>query len=129
MEEGFWTVRVAPEIAADLERECREAERSLRGARRLERAAFELLVDRYRGFIMSVRSNEHPPPHFHVQCAAGEASFRLSDGALIVGNLQREARTVRAWYERNRELVIDAWNRSRPADCPVGPYHRPRNES
>ena len=32
------------------------------------------------------------------------------------------AKAVKKWYPTNRGLLIDTWNQTRPADCPVGEY-------
>ena len=123
MLDKLWTVPLGAELAADLESDLRiaeEAARAKRATRYPDRV--ELLLDRYKGLTITVRANEHPPPHFHVECAGGEASFRISDGALLAGNLGKEARVVRRWYVRNKAAVIGAWNQLRPSDCPVGPY-------
>ena len=80
------------------------------------------LVDRYSGLKIEIHANEHPPPHFHVECAAGEASFRISDGTKLNGDLESEARVIRKWHAKNKDKLIRTWNESRPTDCPVGEY-------
>jgi len=104
----------------DLETELRAAETRTRREddRRFESILF--LVDRYAGFKVDVYANEHPPPHFHVSCAAGEASSRISNGAMLNGDLRSEASTIRKWCGRNKSKLIDAWNRSRLTSCAVG---------
>lgn len=84
--------------------------------------SLELLVDRYAGLVIEIYSDEHPPPHFHVACGAGKASFRISDGSPLHGDLGREERTIRRWHARNKPKLVAKWNASRPSDCPVGPY-------
>jgi hypothetical protein len=119
----LWTVTLSRTLAADLERELRAAQEAARAEReRLYGQTLELFVDRYRGLRITIRANEHPPPHFHVECDGGEASFRISDGQLLAGNLSAEVAVVRKWFARNRPAVINLWNQSRPSGCPVGPY-------
>ncbi len=77
-------------------------------------------VDRFNGFRVEVFAREHPPPHFRVRYQGETATFRLSDGERLHGALKVHTRKIRDWYRRNRSTVIDAWNKHRPTDCPVG---------
>ncbi len=80
------------------------------------------LVARVRGLEIRVYPNEHAPAHFHVVSPDIDASFTIEDCAFIRGNIDgREQRLVRWWYSRSREKLIQAWNETRPSDCPVGP--------
>jgi len=38
------------------------------------------------------------------------------------GALRNEFRTIRDWHAKNKSKLIDAWNKLRPTDCPVGEY-------
>lgn len=79
-------------------------------------------VDRIGKFSVHVRSNEHPPPHFHVIGADVNASFTLDDCTFMKGNLSdAEQKLVKKWFEMSRRVVVDAWNATRPSNCPVGP--------
>lgn len=72
---------------------------------------------------IEVRPNEHPPPHFHVTGPNIRASFAIRNCELLEGNAgSREMKVVSLMYEGGRCLIIQAWNNSRPTDCPVGPY-------
>ena len=71
---------------------------------------------------IDIFSNEHPPPHFRVSCQGQTANYRISDGAQLNGGLTKFHRNVKRWHARNKQLLIDAWNRSRPTHCPVGLY-------
>ncbi len=123
MNDPFWSVDVPRALVTELQRDLRERDLMARAARATGSGPMmEFLVDNYGALTITVRSDEHPPPHFHVRCGRAEASFRLSDGGMIAGNLKREARNIQRWYLRNRARVIDAWNVSRPSDCPVGVY-------
>ncbi len=80
------------------------------------------LVDRINGLKIEVYAREHPPPHFHVAGGGVDATFSLVDCAHIEGRISgREEALVRWWYERSRNVLVSAWNQSRPTDCPVGP--------
>jgi hypothetical protein len=81
------------------------------------------LIAKVRNLRIEVYPDEHPPPHFHVVYPGVNASFALSDGSLIKGQIgNRERALVKWWYDRSRKFVIQAWNDSRPNDCQVGPF-------
>jgi hypothetical protein len=81
------------------------------------------LVAQVEGLQIHVYSREHAPPHFHVIAADIDATLSLHDGSYLKGTIDgRRSRLVGWWYKRCRSTVIDAWNATRPADCPVGPY-------
>jgi hypothetical protein len=120
-----------------------DLDRGLRDARSLEAAAVVLsellsdgysvwtdgslyrikqLVARVNGLQIHVYAKEHAPPHFHVKSADVDATFTITDCTFLGGNIDgREQNLVRWWYTRSRPLLIAAWNKTRPADCPVGP--------
>ena len=79
-------------------------------------------VARVRGLKIEVFAREHPPPHFHVSGGGIDAVFSLTDGAQIQGCIGgRDRALVQWWYARSRSVLIEAWNTTRPANCPVGP--------
>jgi hypothetical protein len=86
------------------------------GQRLLEEAS----IGRFGGFKVDIFADEHPPPHFRVSYQGENASYRITDGAKIVGGLDRYQRNIAEWYQMNRTLLINAWNERRPSDCPVG---------
>lgn len=75
------------------------------------------------GLKMYVYANEHPPPHFHVIYGSEENSFSILDAAPLyaTGGLKKWFKTIKKWHQKNKAALIDAWNKSRPSDCPVGP--------
>jgi len=77
------------------------------------------------GLKVQVFSREHPPPHFRVLYAGDNADFAISDCRKLVGGLAKWERTIRAWHAENKDKLIEVWNRTRPSDCPVGPYREP----
>jgi len=84
--------------------------------------ALELLVDRFGALRIEVFAREHPPPHFRVICGEESANYRIADCHQLNGGLRRHHRIVREWHAQNKHKLIDAWNRQRPSDCPVGEY-------
>jgi hypothetical protein len=79
------------------------------------------LVDQFEGFSVHIYADEHPPPHFRVTYAGESADFTIDTCEQIAGGLKRYRRKIRAWHGRNRRRLVQAWNKRRPTDCPVGP--------
>ena len=80
-------------------------------------------VDRIGDLKIIVYSDEHPPPHFLVKCSEGTRRFKISDcSPLDDTGLEKYLRNIRKWHEKNKNLLITTWNKSRPSDCPVGAY-------
>lgn len=85
----------------------------------------EETVAQLNGLKIQIFSREHPPPHFRVSYAGDSADFEISNCAKLVGGLSKWERTIRAWHAQNKPKLIETWNRTRPSDCPVGPYREP----
>ena len=80
------------------------------------------LVARVNGLKIEVYSREHPPPHFHISGGGIDATFSIVDCEHLKGKIgRREKALVEWWYQRSRKTLIEAWNYTRPSDCPVGP--------
>ena len=81
------------------------------------------LIVQYGSVRIEVRPNEHPPPHFHAIGPGINASFAIADGSKLDGKGGRnEIRIVECCYSGARDLFIQAWNETRPSNCPVGMY-------
>lgn len=82
----------------------------------------KVLVDKADGFKFYIYSDEHPPPHFHVQFAAEKNSFSILDATPLHpnGGLKRYFKNIRKWHRSNRDKLVATWNSNRPVDCPVG---------
>lgn len=73
------------------------------------------------GLKISIYANEHPPPHFHVEYNGESNSFSILDGSpMYPKDLKKYFRNINKWFIKNRVKLIDAWNRNRPANCPIG---------
>ena len=81
------------------------------------------LVGKFSGCKVIIWSDEHPPPHFHIKFQDEEASFSILTCDRLPGTtgLKRYEKQVRAWWKDNKSNLIQTWNATRPADCPVGP--------
>ena len=73
---------------------------------------------------VEIFSNEDPPPHFRVLYQGSTANFTIKDCSLRDGSGQvlRYQKKIRVWWAENKQLLIDKWNSTRPAGCPVGEY-------
>jgi hypothetical protein len=72
---------------------------------------------------ISVNSDEHPPPHFHVDGPALDACFTIADCEHMKGRINsRDLAAIKTWYKSARPKIIRLWNKTRPDGCPVGPF-------
>jgi len=87
----------------------------------------ELRVDAVFGLTIKIWADEHPPPHFHVTYQGEDASFSIVDCTRLPGvvGLERYERKIRDWWRENQRLLVEKWNISRPANCPIGPLELP----
>jgi hypothetical protein len=78
-------------------------------------------VDAIAGVKITINPKEHAPPHFHVVGGGTHASLLISDGSLLEGQLEpRHEKLLRWWFVRAQPRLVDIWNKTRPAGCPVG---------
>ena len=82
----------------------------------------EETVARLDGLKIQIFANEHPPPHFRVEYNGETANFSIKDCTRINGRLDRWQKNICLWHKDNKQALIEAWNRNRPSDCPVGAY-------
>lgn len=84
----------------------------------------EETVARINGVKIEVFSNEHPPPHFRVKFQSSTENFSIEDCSLLNGSgeIMKYEKNIYLWWQENKENLINAWNRLRPSDCPVGEY-------
>jgi hypothetical protein len=112
-----WKVQVDEEMNESLAKDFRDGPIMEDGLRLLE----EQQVAWLEGLKIEVFSREHSPPHFRVSYQGQRADFDICTGESLGGDaLKRWRRNIRNWHRLNRQRLIDAWNSSRPADCPVG---------
>ncbi|MFK0273663.1 DUF4160 domain-containing protein [Ensifer sp. NPDC090286] len=71
---------------------------------------------------VEVRSNEHPPPHFHVRYNGEDASFCILTGRRLpkARGLERHEKMIQLWWSKHKRTIAIYWNESRPAGCKVG---------
>ena len=73
---------------------------------------------------VEIFSPEHAPPHFHVTSRAGlNASFSIENCEHLAGAVERKQEAaIRKWYQDAKQMLIDKWNETRPANCVVGEF-------
>ncbi len=65
---------------------------------------------RFRGIVIRMRANDHPPPHFHVFYGEHSASMEIGTGAVMKGWLPpRIRRMVEAWAAMRQNELRFAW--------------------
>jgi len=82
-------------------------------------------ITRVGGVIIEVYSKEHAPPHFHVRYSGKNATYRIDNCERLEGSLgTNEDKIVKYWFKKGggKDLLIDAWNKTRPGDCSIGMY-------
>lgn len=84
----------------------------------------KVAVAQFDGVQVSIRANEHPPPHFHVAYQGNDASFRIDNGQKLNGQgaILKYEKNIWKWWNKNKDRLIQVWNETRPSDCPVGEY-------
>lgn len=84
----------------------------------------EETVAQINGLKLEIFSNEHPPPHFRVKYQSSTANYKISDCSRLNGSgeVLKYEKNVQIWWADNKKNLIEAWNRLRPSDCPVGEY-------
>lgn len=81
------------------------------------------VVHRLEGLKIEIRSNEHPPPHFHVTSPEVNASFAIADGCQLNGSVSPSAlKKIKHWHSHSKSQLIERWNAARPTECTVGNF-------
>ena len=78
-------------------------------------------VDNISNLKIEIFSNEHPPPHFHIKSPEIDATFSILECKLLNGNIDSKSlKKIEYYHQHMRDKLIEAWNKFRPDDCPVG---------
>lgn len=118
MSDTEWIVETPNDVIDQLAQSFRNGP-ILEGGRRF---LTEELVAHLNGLKIQIFSNEHPPPHFRVQYSGETANYSISDCTQLNGGLKKWYRNIREWHAKNKQTLIDTWNKTRPSNCPVGAY-------
>jgi Domain of unknown function (DUF4160) len=88
-----------------------------------------VLVEKINGLKIHIYADEHSPPHFHVIAPNLKATFSILDCSHLKGPIDGKTRQLIVhWYGEARPSLIAFWNRTRPADCSVGPIREETQE-
>ena len=80
------------------------------------------LLGQINGIKIEIFPNEHTPPHFHISTPDFKASFTVDKCDLFKGEVNSAThKKIKEFHSKNRDRIIDEWNRLRPSNCPVGP--------
>jgi hypothetical protein len=67
-------------------------------------------ISRFYGIVVSMYSNDHPPPHFHARYGEYEAKIDISTGEIQAGDLPvRALRFIREWVELHPDELRADW--------------------
>ena len=74
---------------------------------------------RFRGIIIRVHWNDHPPTHFHVEYGGLDATFDIEGLYQIDGKLPtRVRRLVVQWATLHQDELRDAWEKASREETP-----------
>jgi hypothetical protein len=84
-------------------------------------------ISRFYGIVVSMYSNDHPPPHFHVYAGrighpgVQAARFSIETGAMTEGKLPRaKLPNLTSWWEEHRDALAVDWERAQLGQHPIG---------
>ena len=82
------------------------------------------VVGRIKNVKLEIRSNEHPPPHFHLVSPDFNTSFKIEDCSKLIGDEISGSllRKLKDFHLKDKEELIKVWNEMMASDCNVGKY-------
>jgi len=67
-------------------------------------------ISRFYGIVVSMYSNDHPPPHFHARYGEYEAKIDIVTGEIQAGDLPvRAFRLIREWMQLHPDEIRADW--------------------
>lgn len=76
-------------------------------------------VSRFRGIVIAIYYEDHPPPHFHARYCGAEASIRINPLVLLTGCLPSGPLCqVLEWAELHHHELLAAWRLVQAAQPP-----------
>jgi hypothetical protein len=71
-------------------------------------------ISRFFGIIITMYSNDHPPPHFHARYGSQKALIAIDPPGLLVGQLSPKALAlVTEWAVLQRDELLADWQLAR----------------
>jgi len=93
------------------------------------RLLLEDAVAQIKGLTVHIYSNEHPPPHFHVNAAGENNAYTLDNCTPMHGDaLISYYKNIRKWHKKHHVELHKMWNRLRPDGCTVGKVNVPKHD-
>jgi hypothetical protein len=74
------------------------------------------LMGRINGLKIEMYPNDHNPPHFHVKtnCGTIDATFKLEDGSLLNGEIERpDLKRIQAFFNDHKDELRKYWEEKR----------------
>jgi hypothetical protein len=76
-------------------------------------------VSRFRGIVIAIYHEDHPPPHFHARHSGADASIGIDPLTVLKGTLPtRQLGQVLGWAALHQEELLAAWRRAQAAQPP-----------
>ena len=70
------------------------------------------VISRFYGIVISMKTHDHPPPHFHVKYAEHQCAVSIATCLIIDGSIpDRAYRLVQEWRELHRREFEENWSR------------------
>lgn len=78
-------------------------------------------VDRINNIKIEVRSNEHAPPHFHINFWDYEWSYEIENCNKLNWSVPKTyEKKIKMWFKYWwKDKLIEKWNNTRPENCKV----------
>jgi len=77
-------------------------------------------ISRFFGIVIGMFWNEHARPHFHAEYGEFVASVVITTGEVTTRRFpDRALRLVGEWRERNRDALLENWERMRRGEQPL----------
>ena len=71
-------------------------------------------ISRFLGIIITMNFNDHNPPHFHVRYNEYEASIKIDDLGILIGDLPPKIfGLVAEWAKTHQDELQECWDKSR----------------
>lgn len=76
-------------------------------------------ISLFHGIIISMFTNDHPPPHFHARYAEFKAIIDIQTGRLIAGSLPRpQLAIIQRWRQLHTAALMENWALCRANQTP-----------
>ncbi|MBY0308420.1 MAG: DUF4160 domain-containing protein [Phycisphaerales bacterium] len=70
------------------------------------------------GVVITMYSDDHPPPHYHARYISYEVTVNIQTGAITGEAPPRVKRTLKEWTALRRTELMEAWRRCERQEPP-----------